>query len=200
MLSDSEFEEWCTRLNLSEEARAAIKRIRSSPPARRVQSGSGNVTVYFNRSTKMPHTIQAESRSVEFAAILVMEFPGSITGVSSDDVIEIWDQPPSFVVNYKASTGKTYGYVYTADFFVLRENSAGWEEWKTEKELIEFSENQDRYYLDEKGRWHYRPGEQYAEALGLYFHAHSSKEINPMLLRNAQLLLPCWRKLMQHNG
>lgn len=200
MLSDEELNDWFTLLNLSEEAQGEIRRIRSSPPARRVQSGSGNVKVHFNRSMKMPHTIQTESRSVEFAAVLLMELPGRITGFSNDDVIEVWDQPPSFSVNYSASNGRTFGYIYTADFFILRENSAGWEEWKPEKDLIELSKNPDRYYLDEKGRWHYRPGEQYADPLGLYFHVHSSKEINPVLLRNAQLLLPYWRKLMQHNG
>jgi hypothetical protein len=149
----------------------------------------------------MNHTIQAESRGVEFAAILVMEFPGTVTDLSGDDVLEIWDQPPSFIINYRSIKRKNIGHLYTADFFILRANSAGWEEWKTEDELIKLArKNPERYIFGEDGKWHSPPCERYAEKFGLYFHVHSSKEINLMLLRNAKLLLPYYRRLIETNG
>src|SRR5262245_15821553 len=123
--SNQEFDQWVHRCNLSDEAKSIIEHIRSSPPARRAQSRSQNVRGHFNRSRKMALTIQYESRTVELPAILLMEL--------DDDVIEIWDQPPSFIINYKDAAGRNRGHFYTADFFVLRQHSAGWEEWKTEE-------------------------------------------------------------------
>jgi hypothetical protein len=149
----------------------------------------------------MPHTIQAESRSVEFAALLLMEFPSDVLGLSTEDVIEVWDQPPSFIINYTSSKGKNIGHIYTADFFVLRENSAGWEEWKLEDDLIELAgSNPERYFVSKDGKWHAPPCKRYAESFGLYFHVHSSKEINSVLLRNAHFLLPYYRKLKESHG
>lgn len=189
MLSDEQFDQWCERLKLSNEAIAVIKNIRSSPPARRVQGGAGNVNVNYNRALKMPHTVQADSRTVEFAALLIMD-------VVDDDVLEPWDQPPSFVLSYKKNNGRNIGYVYTADYFVLRKATAGWEEWKTEERLIKESRQRPELYcMGEDGRWRCPPGERYAEQYGLYFHVHSSKEINYVLVRNIKLLHPFLRHL-----
>ena len=59
----------CERLGLSAEARAVIETIRSSPPARRVRSAAGNVSVRYP-SRKMGVTIQAESHRVEQAGLV----------------------------------------------------------------------------------------------------------------------------------
>ena len=68
---------------------------------------------------------------------------------------------------------------------MIRSESAGWEEWKTEKELMNKSkENPNKYYRDEDGDWHFPPGEEYAARFGLYFKVCSSKHINWMLIRN----------------
>lgn len=182
MLSKEEFDEWARRLNLSILTKAQIERIRSSPPARRVQSGIGNVTGIFNRSSKMPHSIQWESRTVEWPALLMMEF--------DETVLEVWDQPPSFTISYKSADGRRQnGHLYTADFFVLRVDSAGWEEWKPESALFKLAEkNPNRYYFGSDGLWHSPPCEEYAESVGLNFRVHSSAEINWDLHRNYKLL------------
>lgn len=183
MLSDSEFEEWCKRLNLSEKAKSEINHIRSSPPARRVRSGIGNVRGVFNQSRKMQHSIQFESRTVEGPAILMMDY--------DDDVLEIWDQPPSFTIGYKGANGKMLGHIYTADFFVLRQNCAGWEEWKPEERLQKLTERTpNRYQLGSDGKWRCPPGEEHSSRFDLYFHVHSSAEINWVLQRNYKLLQP----------
>jgi putative transposase len=185
MLSDSEFKQWCQALGLTGAARGEVERIRSSPPARRVRSGPYNVKGHFNQSRKMDHTIQFESRTVELPAILTMEY-------FDDDVLEIWDQPPSFNILYKGANGKNLGHVYTADFFVIRKRSAGWEEWKPEKDLAGLAEkNRERYYKDEGGGWRCPPCERYAARFPpLYFRVRSSLDINWVLIRNLKLLRP----------
>lgn len=188
MLNETEFEELCRHLKLTEQARAVVEHIRTSPPARRVQGGAGNVRRTFNKSRKMGHSVQSESRTVEFPAILVKE-------ILDDDILEYYDQPPSLVVNYQASNGQNKGYVYTADFFVINKNAAGWEEWKPEEKLIKLAEDHpERYYFGEDGKWHFGPGERYAEPHGLFFHVHSSKEIPPLTQRNLRVLLPFYTR------
>jgi putative transposase len=185
MLNDSEFDQWCQKLGLSDVARREIERIRSSPPARRVKSGPYNVKGHFNQSQKMNHTIQFESRTVEYPAILKMEY-------FDGDVLEMWDQPPSFNLLYKGPKGTNIGHIYTADFFVLRKSSAGWEEWKPEKELVRLAaKNPERYYKDQDGKWRCPPCESYAAQFPpLYFRVCSSTDINWVLIRNLKLFRP----------
>ena len=87
MLDKDEFLHWCQKLNLSEEGRIVIEQVRTSDPARRVQSGSRNVSGTYP-SKKMNVTIQFESHRVELAIVYEMEH--------DLDVIEYYDQPPSF--------------------------------------------------------------------------------------------------------
>lgn len=184
MLSENEFDDWSQKLNLSERARAEIEHIRSSPPARRLRSRIGNVTGLFNRSRKMGFSIQSESRTVEKPAIMIME-------LCDDDVLEYWDQPPSFIISYKGKGGRNMGHSYTADFFVLQRDTAGWEEWKTQEELLELTEKTpEKYRMGEDGKWHCLPAERYAQQFGLYHHVRSSAEISWVLIRNLNLLMP----------
>jgi putative transposase len=183
MLSPVEFDEWYHRVGLSKMARREIEYIRSSPPARLVRSRIGNAPGLFNQSRKMDHTIQHESRTVELIAILMMEY--------DDDILEIWDQPPSFKINFRGTNGRNLGHTYTADFFVLRKNSAGWEEWKPEETLAKLAaKNPNRYYLGAEGKWQSPPCEEYASRFGLYFRVRSSAEINWVLQRNYKFLQP----------
>lgn len=189
MLTDFQFEDWCKRNNTSAEARTEIERIRSSPPARRVRSGSNNVIGHYNQSVKMAHTIQFESKSIEGAALFTMDR-------YDKTVLEIWDQPPSFTVRYVASSGRRAGHLYTADFFVIRTDCAGWEEWKPESRLLTLAaRNPNKYRKDEKGLWHFPPGEEYATQFGLYFRVGSSTDLNWTLIRNYKVLSPFFQEL-----
>ena len=97
MLDKDELLHWCQRLNLSQEARNVIEQVRSSDPARRVQSGTRSVSGTYP-SKKMNVTIQFESHRVELAAVYEMEY--------DDDVIEYYDQPPSFKLEYFSTNGR----------------------------------------------------------------------------------------------
>src|SRR5579885_369590 len=181
MLNNIEVEQWYKRLNLSDEARALIHRIRTSPPARSVQSFKGNVTGRYP-SRKMGVTIQFESHKNEFAFIYEYEH-------GDDDVLEYYDQPSTIKLDYEAATGRHLGVLHTPDFFVLRVHSAGWEECKTEAELMKLAaKNSNRYYKDEDGTWRCPPGEACAAQFGFYYRVRCSSEINWTFQRNAEFL------------
>jgi putative transposase len=179
MLSQDELTLWYDRLKLPTEARTIIDHIRSSDPARRVGGGRRNVTGRYP-SKKMGLSIQFESHRVELAAIYEMEH--------SSDVLEYYDQPQSIKLLYAAASGRRMGVLHTPDFFVLRENSAGWEEWKTEEDLPKLAEHNGNRYRKEDGRWRCPPGEGYAAQFGLSYRVRSSQEIDWKLQRNVQFL------------
>jgi putative transposase len=180
MLAEPQFGDWCRRLGLSPQAERVIRQIRTSPPARHVRSGRGNVSGRYP-SRKMGVTIQFESHRNELAAIYAMEH--------SRAVVEYWDQPPPIKLTYRTPAGRAVGVLHTPDFFVLRTDAAGWEEWKLEDDLRRLAERQpQRYCRTAAGTWHCPPGEAYAQACGLSYQLRSSAEINWVFQRNMLFL------------
>jgi putative transposase len=180
MLSEQEFSAWCTRLRVFPRTRSVIEQVRSSEPARRVGGGRQNVSGRYP-SRKMGFTIQFESHCVELAGIYEMEHNNS--------VLEYYDQPPSIRLDYLSAEGRHLGVMHTPDFFVIRQDTAGWEEWKTEEELVRLAEkNPNRYHRGEDRQWHSKPGEEYAKAVGLYYQVRSSREIDWVFQRNIRFL------------
>lgn len=186
MLSKTEFDVWCNRLNLSHQTQQIIERIRSSEPSRLVGGGSKNV---FGRypSRKMGVTIQFESHKVELPFIYQLEH--------DEDVLEFYDQPPSIKLDYQGKNGRKLGVLHTPDFFVIRKNSTGWEECKTEEQLKKLSQKSpNRYIHDKEKQWFCPPGESYAHQFGLYYRLRSDTEINWNLQRNLVFLEDYLRK------
>jgi transposase InsO family protein len=180
MLDEQQFGDWCRKLGLCAQAENVIRQIRSSEPARLVRSGRGNVSGRYP-SRKMGITIQFESHRNELAAIYEMEHCST--------VLEFWDQPMPIKLKYKALSGRAVGVLHTPDFFVLRTDSAGWEECKLEEDLRRLAESQpQRYCRTDEGKWRCPPGEDYAGQLGLYYHLRSSAEINWVYQRNLMFL------------
>lgn len=176
MLDVKSFDNWCQSLGLDQTTRSVIERVRSSPPSRRVQSGRGNVSGNYP-SRKMGVTIQFESHRNELARIYELEH--------DPDVLEYYDQPPSFELDYLSKTGRRNRHQYTSDFFVIRRDSTGWKECKTEDELKQLAENSpNRYQCGEDNQWRCPPAEAYAHPLGLYFRVWSSAEINWVFQQN----------------
>ena len=131
MLSENDFQQWCDRLQVSDEAKQQIQIIRSSEPSRRVGGGKRNVSGRYS-SQKMGVTIQFESHKVELPFIYQLEH--------DDDVLEYYDQPPPFKLSYQSESGKNIGFFYTPDFFAIRTDSASWWECKTEEQLQKLAE------------------------------------------------------------
>ena len=78
-------------------------------------------------SRKMGVVIQFESHRVELAIVHEME--------RDPDVLEYYDQPPSFPLEYQDRNDRPLVVQHTPDYFAIRRESAGWEECKTEQEL-----------------------------------------------------------------
>jgi putative transposase len=179
MLNPCELKAWCCRLNLNEPAQRLIDQVRSSEPARRVGGGRSKVSGIYS-SRKMGVTIQFESHRVELAAIYAMEH--------DPFTLEFYDQPPSIMLDYNSAKGRRLSVRHTPDFFVVRQGSAGWEEWKTEEDLYRLTEHNPNRYCQEDGSWHCPPGERYATQFGLSYQVRCAKEINWRLQRNILFL------------
>lgn len=180
MLTESEFSKWSASLNLSETQYTLIQSIRSSQPSRRVKGRVGNVIGRYP-SKKMGMVIQFESHRNELALIYEMEY--------DPDVLEYYDQPPKIKLQYACMNGRQIGVLHTPDFFVIRHNSAGWEECKTTSELENLSlKMPSRYQLDINGDWRCPPGEDVAKDFGLYYQVRDNKKINWKKQRNIYFL------------
>src|SRR6266545_2498179 len=180
MLSAHEVARLCERLGLSGEAKAIVEAIRSSPPTRRVRSAAGNVSVRYP-SRKMGVTIQAESHRVELAGLYEYEH--------DQQVLEFYDQPPAIKLIYQAKNGRQVGVWHTPDYFVLRTDGIGWEEWKTDDGLERLSQTMpQRYCQDTVGHWQCPPGVRFAAQFGLLYRLRSSSEIDWVLQRNLRFL------------
>lgn len=179
MLSELDLAAWANRIGLSASAQSTIANVRRSEPSRRVGGGRANVTGRYP-SKKMGVTIQFESHRVELPAIIELEH--------DESVLEYYDQVPPIKLGYCSAGGKRLGVVHTPDFFVIREESAGWEECKTEDELARLAERSPNRYRRDGPRWICQPGEKYAQEFGLYYRLRSSAEINWLFQRNIQFL------------
>lgn len=181
MLDAEQFLHWCRKLNLTERAESVVRQVRSSAPARQVGGGRGNVSGRYP-SRKMGVIIQFESHKNELARIRELEHDAS--------VLEYYDQPPTIKLDYRSAQGRRLGILHTPDFFVLRETAAGWEECKTEEELVRLeAKNSNRYGRAVAGEgWCCQPGEAYAAQFSFYYRVISSAGINWTWQRNIEFL------------
>ncbi len=188
------FPAYVRRLNLSLEAQEMLAHIRLSPPSRTPGARRGNTPVWYP-SKKMQCIIKAESAKVEFPFLLAAEH--------DDDVLEVWDQPPSIQLEYRDTRGRLQRPMHTADFFLFRHRECGWVECKPTQELVKQAERRpNRYVLDEHSecgnedehdggrwrRWRCPPGEAFAAKYGLTYRVWSSDEINWAVQDNALFL------------
>jgi len=140
MLNRGDLNAWYKRLGIAERTQVVIDQIRSSNPERRVRGGRSNVSGQYP-SRKMGVTIQFESHRVELAGIHEMEHDAR--------VLEFFDQPPPIILAYNSAQGRPLSVRHTPDFFVLRQDGAGWEEWKTEEDLHRLAEQPGHDHRDE---------------------------------------------------
>ena len=180
MLNDGDFLIWCARLGLTETACATVAAARSRTPSRHVGGGRRNVSGRYP-SRKMGMTIQFESHRVELPFVY---------GVEHDpQVLEYYDQPLPIPLAYHAANGKRQSVMHTPDYFVLRQDSAGWVECKTPEDLEKLAiKSPHRYLRHTDGNWRCLPGEAYASALGLTYRLWSSAQVDWVLQRNLQFL------------
>lgn len=180
MLSTSEFNDYCNRHNLTEQARHVIHHVRSSEPTRRVQSGTHNVACRF-ASRKMGMVVQAESHKNELPAVIGWEHDAQ--------TYEFYDQPSKVKLRYTGRNGRAVCHMATPDFFLLQEGFTGWVECKTEEWLQNrAAEGATLYVWEGNGVWRCPAGEEYAASVGLGFQVRSSAATNWVMVRNLEFL------------
>ena len=184
MLTDEEFSVWCRRNEIGPETKAFIERIRLSQPVRKVRSGISNICGRYP-SVKMRRTIQFESQHVELWGIYEME--------RDEDVLEYYDQPTRLQLRYRARSGRSTTQWHTPDFFVIRRDQAGFEEWKKASAAQNLSVTMpERYVSRSAGGWQCPPGEKAAEVYGLYYRVRTDAELHPMYIQNLKFLQDFW--------
>jgi putative transposase len=180
MMTQEELTVWYELTGISEAGRALVDRIRSSQPVRKVGSGRSNVCGRFP-SRKMGVTVQFESHQVELAAIYEMEH--------DPDVLEYYDQPTSLRIEYSSPLGRRVGALHTPDFFLIKNAEAGFEEWKTEDDLVKLArEKPNRYCFSVENGWICPPGIAHASSLGLFYRVRSAQNIDWTFQRNIRFL------------
>ncbi|HEU5382240.1 MAG TPA: TnsA endonuclease N-terminal domain-containing protein [Ktedonobacteraceae bacterium] len=181
MFDDRAFEDWCLRLDLPEGTKKLIAQIRASRPARRVRSAAGNVSGRYP-SKKMGVSIQFESHRLEFPAIYEMEH--------DPDVLAFYDQPGRIKLTYQGKNStRRVGAIHTPDFFVIRQDRAGWLECKMEERLENLAKNAPyRYVRGSDGTWSCPPGEAYSKSFGLFYQFYTSAQIDWIYQRNLLFL------------
>jgi len=181
LFDDRAFEDWCLHLDLPDETKKLIAQIRVSPPSRRVRSAAGNVSGRYP-SKKMGVSIQFESHRLEFPAVHEMEH--------DPDVLAFYDQPGRIKLTYQGkNSDRRIGAIHTPDFFVIRQDCAGWLECKMEERLVELAEDMPhRYVRKSDGTWSCPPGEAYAEPFGLFYQLYTSAQIDWISQRNLLFL------------
>jgi len=184
MLTEETFRAWCQRNQITRETETYIQRIRASQPVRKVRSGVSNVTGRYP-SVKMGCSIQFESQYVELWGIYTME--------RDDDVLEYFDQPTRIQLHYQARSGRKTSPWHTPDFFVVRRDGAGFEEWKPAASLEQLVMRMPaRYQRNGAGGWQCPPGEAAANPLGLYYRVRTSAEYHPFYIQNLKFLQDFW--------
>ncbi|MFN6495751.1 MAG: integrase [Nostoc sp. DedQUE01] len=179
MMTQEEFNQWCVNQSLSNQAIIEIEKIRNAQPSRSVGSRGKNVSGRYP-SRKMGVTIQFESHKVELPFIYQLEH--------AEDVLEYYDQPPPFKIQYTSASGRNLGVIITPDFFVIRSHSAGWVECKTESELEKLAQKSPQRYQFTNNKWQSPPGLYYAQQFGFDFQLWSNAKINWTLQRNLEFL------------
>jgi transposase InsO family protein len=179
-MTDSEFAAWCDRLGLPEKAIDLVRKIRTSPPAFRVEGRHGNVCGSYP-SRKMGMTIQFKNRTVEFPLVYRLE--------NDPDVLEYYCQPSvPATLDYYGPAGKRVVLDYTAAYFAIWNLRAGWIEAKSAEKLEQLAISSPNRYRLSGDTWNCPPGEGYAQPFGLTYEVHSSNSITLEATRNAQFL------------
>jgi len=68
-------------------------------------------------------------------------------------------KPPSICLRHPTTKGRQMVVMHTPDYFVIRQDKAGWEEWKTEEDLVRLAQKSPHRWRLENGKfWRCPPG------------------------------------------
>ncbi len=164
--------------------RELVRSVRVGNPNRAVAGRAANSTGRYP-SRKMGRTIQYESRTVEFAFVILCE--------TDSGVCEYYDQPCFLSLRYTSKRGRPVVVSHTPDFLVLSAEFAGFVECKPEDALPKLAtEAPSRYVSEGQGIWRCPPGEAAAEPYGLGYRVWTPAGVSAALIDNARFLEAEW--------
>lgn len=180
MLNQVELSEFLDRLGIPSTGKRLIEKARQESPVREVQSRLGNVITNYV-SKKMGKVIQAESRTVEYPAIIHYEHDKSI--------IEYFDQPCKLdLILTDGGTKKPYRVQHTPDFLLIQANQVTLEEWREEGRLIKLAQKYPGRWVKESDGWHFPEAEEQLADMGIVYRIRSANELPRQFILNLQFL------------
>jgi len=180
MLTSIDLEMYFARLGTPMAGRRLVEKARRDSPVRTVQSRTGNVITHY-QSRKMGRSLAAESRTVEFPAMVSYEFDPAI--------LEYYAQPCKLdIIATDGGTKKPFRLQHTPDFLILREDQILIEEWREDTRLQKLAEKYPgRYQYDDSGWQVPEIAEQLAE-IGICYRLRTPDEHPHQFLQNIQFL------------
>ena len=161
-----------------------VRRVRSGQPVRSGDGRAGNVTGRYP-SRKMGFTIQYESRTVEFAFVILCE--------TNPAVREYFDQPCSLSLEYASKSRRSVVVAHTPDFLVLGVDFVGFVECKAADALPRLAaKSPSRYVAAGDHGWRCPPGEAAVERYGLGYRVWTPVGVSPTLIDNLRFLEAEW--------
>ena len=180
MITTEEILRHCETLQLTLTGREYLKRVASSPPSRRARSLGTNVVSRFP-SRKMGFVVQAESHRHELALVYVLEH--------DPEVIAYWDQPEALKITYLSANGRPTSPMITPDYLAVGKTGIEWIEVKPHDALPELAKEMPyRFVLGDDGKWSCPPAQEVAKTYGFNYRIWTSKDVDPIWLRNIELL------------
>lgn len=183
MLSEIEYQKYTKfQHRLSKSANEYIDRVRSNEPSRMVGTHARKNLVSWFPSTVMDKTISLESRTAEYAFIVIGSYRGWF--------YEIWDQPePEKIIKTNKNGVKRPG-PYTGDFLVLTESGPQIVEVKTKSEIDALLEsNPNDWKQLENGDIDYIPASERFSEIGIGFKVFVYDVKHRYLVSNLSFLL-----------
>lgn len=156
MMSSDEFLDWCDRLQLSANSVSLIQSIRSQ---KLLRVEASRALGHFP-SAKMGHCVRFES---QLQAQKVEDYE------KEEEVLEFYVDSNVIYLDYLTDTNRRVRHPYTPDFFILRTTSVGWEDWKSEEELLKLAKRSPNRWQRTGKVWRHVPGEAYARNFNLSY-------------------------------
>lgn len=187
MLTDRELEEYFDKHGLSEPARNYIREAHEAP-SRLVGTSGGNNVVSGYQSAKGGVSIQTESRTVEHAYAIELEY--------SELVIEFWDQAPAVDVIRTSRKGKPRRGQHWPDFVVINKTGPAIREVKKADKIEDLLQTKPADWIRTESGVTFRPAAETFAQLGLAYEVVSSESLNTLRTDNLKLLLQARKKAL----
>lgn len=147
MLDKSQLHELFEKLGVPSAGRTLVQKARKEAPVRQVQSRGGNV-ITMMASRKMGREIRTESRHLEFATAIDLEF--------DESVLEFYPQPCELNLELTDhSTGEIHHIRHVPDFLSIGQTRIEFQECKSHAKLQRLAQRWPwRYVQGQDGQWH----------------------------------------------